>query len=199
MNLPLGGIEADFGPEHADTFRRDLHPALIITMNPDLPSDTELDALVLQVDAQLNDLQSQPASEVEVRGVAPGEQTRLPAAPNQQAVIEKASGEPFESFWESYKRHARRDLCLPDGLLYKQWKKWRDLQSKDAVKMSLAALAGMGVSTANIPALAVPATVFLLNVVAKIGIEAICEGCAEEEAERIKALKEAAKEKKQKP
>ena len=26
MNLALRGIEADFGPENADTFRRDLHP-----------------------------------------------------------------------------------------------------------------------------------------------------------------------------
>jgi type I restriction enzyme M protein len=28
MNLALRGIEAGFGPEHADTFRRDLHPDL---------------------------------------------------------------------------------------------------------------------------------------------------------------------------
>ncbi len=28
MNLALRGIEADFGLEHADTFRRDLHPDL---------------------------------------------------------------------------------------------------------------------------------------------------------------------------
>jgi type I restriction enzyme M protein len=28
MNLALRGIEADFGPEHADTFRRDLHADL---------------------------------------------------------------------------------------------------------------------------------------------------------------------------
>jgi hypothetical protein len=28
MNLALRGIEADFGPEHADTFRRDLFPDL---------------------------------------------------------------------------------------------------------------------------------------------------------------------------
>ena len=28
MNLALRGIEADFGPEHADTFRRDLNPDL---------------------------------------------------------------------------------------------------------------------------------------------------------------------------
>ncbi len=29
MNLALRGIEADFGPEHADTFRRDLHPDVL--------------------------------------------------------------------------------------------------------------------------------------------------------------------------
>ena len=28
MNLAIRGIEADFGPEHADTYRRDLHPDL---------------------------------------------------------------------------------------------------------------------------------------------------------------------------
>lgn len=28
MNLALRGIETDFGPRHADTFRRDLHPDL---------------------------------------------------------------------------------------------------------------------------------------------------------------------------
>ena len=28
MNLALRGIEADFGPEHADTFRGDIHPDL---------------------------------------------------------------------------------------------------------------------------------------------------------------------------
>ena len=28
INLAIRGIEADFGPEHADTFRRDLHPDL---------------------------------------------------------------------------------------------------------------------------------------------------------------------------
>ena len=35
MNLALRGIEADFGSEHADTFRRDLHPDL----HPDLRAD----------------------------------------------------------------------------------------------------------------------------------------------------------------
>ena len=38
----------------------------------------------------------------------------------------------------------------------------------------------MGISTANVPALAVAATVFLLNVVAKIGIEAVSAGAGDD-------------------
>ena len=164
-------------------------------MEPFSLSNAELSALARQVDDQLNALQVAPAANLRLRSVEPGERAELPAAPEQQAVIERAAGEPFETFWQKYRRHARRDLCLPGGLLHDQWQKWRDLQSKDAVKMSLAALAGMGISTANVPALAVAATVFLLNVVTRIGIEAVCEGCAEEEAAREKARKEAADEK----
>jgi hypothetical protein len=149
-------------------------------MNPALPSDGELATLARQVDDQLNALRSRSASQV--RGAAPATRAGLPAAPEQEAIIEHAAGEPFESFWQKYKRHARQDLCLPGGLLYEQWKKWRDLQSKDAVKMSLAALTGMGISTANLPIVAVAASVFLLNVVTQIGIEAVCEGCAEGQA-----------------
>ncbi len=164
-------------------------------MNPELLSDSDLDALALQVDEQLTALQSEPASEVEFRGVERGQRTKLPAAPKQQALIEKAAGEPFESFWEKFKRHTRRDLCLPGGLLYNQWHKWRDLRSKDSVKVAFGAIAGMGIPTASIAPVAVAASVFLLNAVANIGVEALCEGCAEEEAIRKKALEEAAKEK----
>lgn len=187
-------------------------------MNPELFSDTDLNALALQVDAQLLVLEPERHTKAKLRVVEGKEQilvrsgsntgaesrrvqrslrTKLPAAPQQQALIEKAAGESFESFWEKFQRHARRDLCLPGGNLHAQWKKWRNLRSRDAVKMSLAALGGMGVSTANIPVLAVPATVFLLNAVANIGIEALCEGCAQEEGERQRALREAAKRKDQ--
>ena len=168
-------------------------------MNPELPTESELDSLALQVDDQLDDLQSHPPTHVQVRGISKGPRTKLPAAPKQQAVIEKATGESFESFWEKFKRHARRDLCLPGGQLHKQWEKWRDLRSKDSVKVALGAIAGMGIPTASIAPVAVAASVFLINAVTNIGVDAICEGCAEEEAERKKALKEATKEKKQTP
>ena len=168
-------------------------------MNPILPTDSELASLARQVEDQLKELQSQPVLEASVRGIKVGRSSELPAAPKQQAVIEQATGESFESFWDKFKRHARRDLCLPEGNLYKQWKIWRDLRSKDAVKMSLSALTGFGISTAAVPTVAVAASVFLINAVTNIGIAAMCEGCAEEEAERQKALKEAAKEQHPKP
>lgn len=162
---------------------------------PIFPTDAELADLARQVDEQLSALQRAPSSYVQFRGAAAGKHGELPAAPEQQAAIERTAGEPFETFWQKYRRHARRDLCLPGGLLHGQWQKWRDLQSKDAVKMSFAALAGMGISTANVPALAVAASVFLINVVSKIGIDAVCEGSAEEEAAREKGRKKAADEK----
>ncbi len=168
-------------------------------MNPELPTESELDALALQVDDQLIELQSQSPTEVEVRSTTPGTRTKLPAAPKQQAVIEQATGEPFDSFWGKFKRHARRDLCLPGGHLHKQWEKWRDLRSKDSVKVAMGVIVGMGIPTASIAPVAVAASVFLINTVTNIGINALCEGCAEEEAERKKELKEAAKEKKQTP
>ena len=145
-----------------------------------LPSDTELDGLVALVDEQLNALQSStgflgnPTKGVKHKGKA------LPSAPKQQAVIEKATGEAFPSFWQKYRHHAQRDLCLPGGLLHEQWKKWKDLNSKDAVKTSYVWLAAMGISQASIAPVAVAATVFLLNVLINIGIEAMCEDCGDD-------------------
>ena len=168
-------------------------------MNPILPTDSELASLARQVDDQLNELQLQPALEAAVRRIKVGESSELPAAPKQQAVIEQATGESFENFWDKFKRLARQDLCLPEGQLYKQWKKWSSLTSKDTAKVTLGAIAGMGIPTASIAPVAVAASVFLINAVTNIGIAAMCEGCAEEEAERQKALKEAAKEQHPKP
>lgn len=141
-------------------------------------SDSDLDALALQVDEQLAALSRQTGPVY--RGP---EKARL-SAPEQEKYLAQVTQEPFETFWQKYLRHARRDLCLPDGQLYKQWQRWRDFQSKDAVKMSLSFLAGIGIATSALAPAAVAAAVCLLNIVTKIGIDAICEGCAEAEATR---------------
>ena len=130
-----------------------------------------------QVDEQLNALQAQPAQTF--RGLGPGSDA-LPGAPGQQALLEKAAGKPFQTFWRRYLSHLRKDLCLPGGILYEQWHKWKDLQSKSAVKVAYGALAGMGIPTASLGPAAVAAAVVLLNVALKVGIDTLCEGCKQE-------------------
>jgi hypothetical protein len=39
--LALRGIVADFGPEHADTFRRDLHPDLRLSRHSETTPDAD--------------------------------------------------------------------------------------------------------------------------------------------------------------
>ena len=41
MNLALRGSEADFGPEHADTFRCDLHPYLRLSRHGETTPDAD--------------------------------------------------------------------------------------------------------------------------------------------------------------
>ncbi len=153
---------------------------MLVTMAANLPSDVELDALALEVIEQLRTLQAGPTTAF--RGVKGGRSgpEGLPAAPDQQALIEKVTGQPFETFWQKYLRYLRKDLCLPGGLLYEQWHKWKDLESKSAVRVSYAWLAAMGIPTASLAPVAVAATVFLLNVALKVGIDVVCEGCKPE-------------------
>jgi pyridoxine 5'-phosphate synthase PdxJ len=139
------------------------------------PSDSDLAAMANQVDEQLHALKTGRHATSPFRGSHSGP-AELPKAPAQQAEIEQLTGESIETFWKKYKRSARRDLCMPGGLLHEQWRKWRELQSRDAVKVTLGVLAGMGISTVNITPLAVAATVFVINVVTTIGVEAVCEG-----------------------
>lgn len=140
-------------------------------------TDAELDNLAAQVDDQLNALQAKPETFAAARKLeSEPSKTPLPA-PEQQAVIEQATGKNFQTFWDEFRRLAREDLCLPGGYLHEQWQKWRDLDTKDAVKSSVFWLTAMGVSAQVLNPVAVAATVILLNTLLSIGIKAICEGC----------------------
>lgn len=158
-------------------------------MDPRPPTDAELDVLSAQVDEQLNLLHSAATHDVCRLRSAEGQVQQVPAAPVQQALIEKVTGEPFDTFWQEYRRHLRRDLCLPGGMLHEQWRRYRDVESKSAVRVSYAWLAAMGIPAASLAPAAVAVTVFLLNVLLKVGIDTICEGCAEEEKAREDASK----------
>ena len=46
---------------------------------------------------------------------------------------------------------------MPDGLLYEQWRRWRNLESQAAVRTSYVWLAAMGIPTASLAPVAVAA------------------------------------------
>ncbi len=140
-------------------------------------TDAELTALAAEVDAQLEALQSAALTSSPLLKTGADPSDSLPAASAQQAVIERATGESFEAFWQKFLRQARRDLCLPGGKLHEQWQKWGDLDSKTAVGYVHGALLSMGITGLVVGPVAIAITVFLLNVLLNIGIRTICEGC----------------------
>ena len=142
-------------------------------------TDTELTALAAEVDAQLNALQTIPQAFAHTHATKTAKPVSATTRP-QQAVIEQATGENFETFWQKFRRHAHRDLCLPGGVLHDHFQKWKDLNTKDTVKSSYFWLAAMGISAHVLNPVAVAATVNLLNAVLNIGIQAICEECGEQ-------------------
>jgi hypothetical protein len=139
-------------------------------------TDVELDRLAAQVDQQLQRLRE--PLESPMRGIEPTV-AGVPDAPVQRELIERETGQPFETFWQRYRRHLRKDLCVPGGMLHEQWRKYRDIESKSAVRVSYAWLAAMGIPTASVAPVAVAATVFLLNVALKVGIDTVCEGASD--------------------
>jgi len=137
-----------------------------------LLTNAEVDRLADQVDQELKELTADPALGFQKNSSG---KTILVVPKKQRVAIEKATGESADSFWQKYKQAARKDLCQSDGLLHRQWHKWRDLPSKDAVKVSLGLVAGLGISGTALPVVAVAASVILLNIVLNIGINAICD------------------------
>ena len=136
-------------------------------------TDAQIDALALQVKQELDELTPKRASSRQ-KGEAVAAVAAVPA--KQLAAIEQAIGDSADSFWERYKRAACKDLCHEGGQLHRQWKEFSDLKSKDAVKVSVGIVAGLGIGGAALPVVAVAATVMLLNIVLNIGIHAICAG-----------------------
>jgi hypothetical protein len=152
-------------------------------MGKKLLTNAELDRLADQVDQELKELTADPTLGFQKSSSG----KTIPVVPEKQRVtIEKATGESADSFWQKYKQAARKDLCHKDGLLYQQWHKWRDLPSKDAVKVSLGLVAGLGISGAALPVVSVAASVILLNIVLNIGVNAICEDEKQEDNEEAK-------------
>jgi hypothetical protein len=133
----------------------------------------EINALSAEIDRQLIELRHAPDA-----GQKHGEDetSAEKALVKQTAAITKLTQEQPKSFLQKFRRAAKSDLCQEGGMLNQQWKKWGDLDNKDAVERLGAVLVAMGVSGDVLSPLAVAVTVIVIH----IGLKAFCEDYSSE-------------------
>lgn len=128
-------------------------------------SDLEIAAMAAEIDAQLLELRSL-SSEVFAKS---GDQEAQLIKQNEAITI--ATKEPAQHFLQKFWQAAKADLCEEEGVLYKQWKKWGDLDNKETISKFAGLLAGMGISGELITPIVISVTVIVLH----IGVRAFCD------------------------
>ncbi|MDM8541856.1 hypothetical protein QUF90_12280 [Desulfococcaceae bacterium HSG9] len=113
-----------------------------------------------EIDKQLIELQN-----LSVSGMKGGEKKTPGELPEKQCeIIKKNTGEQPETFLKKFARSARKDLCQEKGVLFKQWKRWGDLDNKDVLEKFGAALIAMGFTGSLLQILAVSTAVLVLHI-----------------------------------
>jgi hypothetical protein len=128
-------------------------------------SDEEISQLAAEIDAQLLELRSLSGD----TSLKSGDKESQLVKQNQAIAI--ATKEPAKSFLQKFWKAAKADLCEEDGVLYKQWKKWGDLDNKETISTFKGILAGLGLSGNVLPTAIVAVTVIVLH----IGVKAFCD------------------------
>lgn len=138
-------------------------------------SDQEISQLATEIDAQLLELRS-PVISARLINANYGDASLKTVDKEAQLVkqnqaIAAAAKEPAKSFLQKFWKAAKADLCEEDGVLYKQWKKWGDLDNKEAMDKFKVVLTGLGL-TGN---LLQSALVAVMVIVLHIGVKAFCD------------------------
>lgn len=128
-------------------------------------SDQEISQIAAEIDAQLLELRS-PDAVTYSKSVDP----QLVLVKQNEAIAQSTQ-EPAPSFLKKFWKAAKADLCEEDGVLYKQWKKWGDLDNKETISKFGGLLAGMGISGEFITPIVVSVSVIVLH----IGVKAFCD------------------------
>ena len=134
------------------------------TFEPD-----QMTHLSADIDQQLKALRA--GGDGLVKGALPDEPLPPQAAPRQWQAIAAVVGEDPEGFWQRFKRVARTDLCEPDGVLYRQWQKWGDLDNKAVLKSFGAILVALGFSCGALQILVVSLAVIVIH----LGVKTVCD------------------------
>jgi hypothetical protein len=129
-------------------------------------TESDIARLSAQVDAELAALAT--SGEGALRGETPG--GGLP--PRQREAIESATGQDAPTFLTRFKAAAREDLCREGGVLYTQWRKYRDVPNKDVLNRLGGVLVGFGLSGNALELAVVAIAVYVLH----IGLTAFCAG-----------------------
>lgn len=130
-------------------------------------SPEEITALSAEIDRQLQELRHAVSSEHKQGTNNIPEEMLV----KQNETIAKITQEKPKSFLQKFGRAAKSDLCEEGGMLNKQWKKWGDLDNKDAIERLGAVLVTMGFSGDLLSPLVVAVTVIIIH----IGLKAFCE------------------------
>jgi len=128
-------------------------------------SDQEISQLAAEIDAQLLELRSLSGD----ASLKAGDKEAQLVKQNQ--AISTATKEPAKSFLQKFWKAAKADLCEEEGMLYKQWKKWGDLDNKETISTFKGILTGLGLSGNVLPTVIVAITVIVLH----IGVKAFCD------------------------
>ena len=128
-------------------------------------SDQEISQLAAEIDAQLLELRSL-SSDTSLKS---GDKESQLVKQNQ--AIERATGEPADTFLKKVWRVVRRDLCEEGGLLNSQWKKWGDLDNTDLLKVVGSVFTVFGLETSVAVTVALPVAVIILH----LGARTFCE------------------------
>ena len=134
----------------------------------DLFSPEEMNALSAQIDAQLSEIRDYYDPNAQQRG-------ENESLKQQRQTIESNINEDADSFLKRFVQTAKEDLCLQDGLLYKQWKKWGDLDNKDVLKTFGGVLGTLGIAGGALQSVLVATSVIVLH----LGIKTICKQYSE--------------------
>jgi hypothetical protein len=125
----------------------------------------QIEQLTAEINEQLRSLTIADSASVRAAPAAPrGER--------QRRAIEQATGQDAKTFLARFRAAARQDLCETDGVLHKQWAKYRDLASKDMLHSFGGILVGFGLSGSALQVAVVAIAVYVLY----LGVEAFCAG-----------------------
>jgi hypothetical protein len=133
----------------------------------DIFTPEEIATMSAEIDKQLEELKTDLLSDTITKD---GKKlSSLP--PKQRQNIEKNIKENSENFSDRVLRALYNDLCKDDGILYKQYQRFGELNNKEIIKTLGPLLAGMGLASIPLQTVTVAITVYVLH----IGVKVICD------------------------